>query len=245
MTIKCRPWPRVLGGRNRMRRGVVGVEQAEKKRRRAEEAKGQDDIIRPAHFFSISNYTLLFSSSTFPLSPSPPLDSIQSTTTVVLFTAHTLFCPNRVSLSLPFPLLLAHAHSVGVKRRRRLSPCPEPRSMSVANLLPRRFLHHNYSLKTPFLLSRPFVRQNWVYTLHSSSFATSTLKYHPASTMASESLNSSDGDAREHSNRSSSSENRGGTPYAARAAAGAAVANSFFPLGYREGFSQWVSSCDK
>jgi cardiolipin-specific phospholipase len=32
-----------------------------------------------------------------------------------------------------------------------------------------------------------------------------------------------------------------GTPYAARAAAGAAAAsNSFFPLGYREGFSQWV-----
>lgn len=33
-----------------------------------------------------------------------------------------------------------------------------------------------------------------------------------------------------------------GTPYAARAAAGAAAAStSFFPLGYREGFSQWVS----
>lgn len=32
-----------------------------------------------------------------------------------------------------------------------------------------------------------------------------------------------------------------GTPYAARAAVGAAAAsNSFFPLGYREGFSQWV-----
>ncbi|KAJ5678821.1 cardiolipin-specific deacylase [Penicillium macrosclerotiorum] len=57
--------------------------------------------------------------------------------------------------------------------------------------------------------------------------------------MASESLNSSQEDVREHSSRNSAARNREGTPYAARAAAGAAVANSFFPLGYREGFSQW------
>ncbi|KAK5787834.1 hypothetical protein VI817_010331 [Penicillium citrinum] len=59
--------------------------------------------------------------------------------------------------------------------------------------------------------------------------------------MASGSLDSSEREAHEHSNRTSDQENRSGTPYAARAAAGAAVANSFFPLGYREGFSQWVS----
>lgn len=35
-----------------------------------------------------------------------------------------------------------------------------------------------------------------------------------------------------------------GTPYAAGTAAGAAAAasNSLFPLGYREGFNQWVGS---
>ncbi|KAJ6036474.1 cardiolipin-specific deacylase [Penicillium herquei] len=57
--------------------------------------------------------------------------------------------------------------------------------------------------------------------------------------MASESLKSSDTDVREHSNRSSSQQGREGTPYAAGAAAGARAANAFFPLGYREGFSQW------
>ncbi|KAJ5579228.1 cardiolipin-specific deacylase [Penicillium hetheringtonii] len=57
--------------------------------------------------------------------------------------------------------------------------------------------------------------------------------------MASGSLDSSEREAHERSNRTSDQENRSGTPYAARAAAGAAVANSFFPLGYREGFSQW------
>lgn len=59
--------------------------------------------------------------------------------------------------------------------------------------------------------------------------------------MASENLNPSDSDARENEQRRSGSHSREGTPYAARAAAGAAAASSFFPLGYREGFSQWVS----
>ncbi|KAJ6119420.1 cardiolipin-specific deacylase [Penicillium sp. IBT 18751x] len=56
--------------------------------------------------------------------------------------------------------------------------------------------------------------------------------------MASESLNSSESD-QEHHQRRSNTQGREGTPYAARAAAGAAAASSFFPLGYREGFSQW------
>ncbi|KAJ5964273.1 uncharacterized protein N7479_004149 [Penicillium vulpinum] len=61
------------------------------------------------------------------------------------------------------------------------------------------------------------------------------------SSMASESLNSSQEDIRGHHQRSggSSTERISGTPYAAQAAAGAAAASAFFPLGYREGFSQW------
>lgn len=59
-----------------------------------------------------------------------------------------------------------------------------------------------------------------------------------ASSMASESYNSSDSDARNQSGRNSpTGEN---APYAARAKAGSSVSNSFFPMGYREGFSQWV-----
>jgi len=61
-----------------------------------------------------------------------------------------------------------------------------------------------------------------------------------SSTMASESWNSSESD-RENGQRRDSMHVREGTPYATRAAAGATAASSFFPLGYREGFSQWVS----
>lgn len=72
-------------------------------------------------------------------------------------------------------------------------------------------------------------------------FATYPLGRRKSSSMASESLNSSEADVREHNRHHSAAPSREGTPYAARAAAGAAAASSFFPLGYREGFSQWVS----
>jgi hypothetical protein len=66
---------------------------------------------------------------------------------------------------------------------------------------------------------------------------------HRHSSMASESLNSSQEDVRGHQHRSdgNSSDGSSGTPYATQAAAGAAAARAFFPLGYREGFNQWVS----
>jgi cardiolipin-specific phospholipase len=61
--------------------------------------------------------------------------------------------------------------------------------------------------------------------------------------MASESLNSSQEDVRGHHERSDETSRNGSsrTPYATQAAAGAAAARAFFPLGYREGFNQWVS----
>lgn len=37
-----------------------------------------------------------------------------------------------------------------------------------------------------------------------------------------------------------SSDSSTGKPYATKSAAGNAAARTFFPLGYREGFSQWV-----
>ncbi|CAG7923688.1 unnamed protein product [Penicillium olsonii] len=57
--------------------------------------------------------------------------------------------------------------------------------------------------------------------------------------MASESLNSSREDVRGQRSERNSSDSSQGTPYAASAAAGAAAARAMFPLGYREGFSQW------
>ncbi|KAJ5446445.1 hypothetical protein N7491_002527 [Penicillium cf. griseofulvum] len=59
--------------------------------------------------------------------------------------------------------------------------------------------------------------------------------------MASESLNSSQEDIHGRHQRvgGNNTERISGTPYAAQAAAGAAAARAFFPLGYREGFSQW------
>ncbi|KAJ5788535.1 hypothetical protein N7457_003525 [Penicillium paradoxum] len=61
------------------------------------------------------------------------------------------------------------------------------------------------------------------------------------SSMASESLNSSQEDIHRHQRRADGTHVPAttGTPYAAQAAAGAAAARAFFPLGYREGFSQW------
>lgn len=74
-------------------------------------------------------------------------------------------------------------------------------------------------------------------------FATYTPGPRNSSSMASESLNQSDADMHQHHQQHSSAAlHREGTPYAARAAAGAAAATTtYFPLGYREGFSQWVS----
>ncbi|KAJ5601297.1 hypothetical protein N7510_010831 [Penicillium lagena] len=71
-------------------------------------------------------------------------------------------------------------------------------------------------------------------------FATLPARPRHSSSMASESFNSSQEDVRERREQGSMAQPREGTPYAARAAAGAAAAPSFFPMGYREGFSQWV-----
>lgn len=90
-------------------------------------------------------------------------------------------------------------------------------------------------------LISPPVSRLWAHTPRPVLFATDTSRRRQSSTMASESLDSSESDAREHRQHRNSTEGREGTPYAARAAAGAAAASSFFPLGYREGFSQWVS----
>lgn len=63
------------------------------------------------------------------------------------------------------------------------------------------------------------------------------------SSMASESLNSSHEDIHGRHQRpvENNPERISGSPYATQAATGAAAARAFFPLGYREGFSQWVS----
>ncbi|KAJ5121998.1 CCAAT-binding factor complex subunit HapC [Penicillium atrosanguineum] len=82
------------------------------------------------------------------------------------------------------------------------------------------------------------VSRRWAHISRPVLFATYALKPRQSSTMASESLNSSESD-QEHHQRRSNTQGQEGTPYAARAAAGAAAASSFFPLGYREGFSQW------
>ncbi|KAJ5244269.1 hypothetical protein N7489_004365 [Penicillium chrysogenum] len=74
----------------------------------------------------------------------------------------------------------------------------------------------------------------------SAVFATHPRR-HRLSSMASESLNSSHEDVHGHHQRpvENNPERISRTPYAAQAAAGAAAARAFFPLGYREGFSQW------
>jgi hypothetical protein len=87
----------------------------------------------------------------------------------------------------------------------------------------------------------PFSR-GWANPAHLVAFATYSLGRRQYSSMTSESLNPSQEESREHRRHASPMQGQEGTPYAARAAAGAAAAsNSFFPLGYREGFSQWVS----
>lgn len=71
---------------------------------------------------------------------------------------------------------------------------------------------------------------------HSASFASfgPVLSLRQISSMASESLDSSESHAHDHGRRDS-------TPYAARG--GLAAGSGWFPLGYREGFSQWVCAC--
>ncbi|KAL3478758.1 Alpha/Beta hydrolase protein [Aspergillus californicus] len=58
--------------------------------------------------------------------------------------------------------------------------------------------------------------------------------------MASESLNSSRGEFQDRSQQSSASDDN--VPHAARGAAATPTPMAWFPLGYREGFSQWWSS---
>ncbi|KAJ5246073.1 cardiolipin-specific deacylase [Penicillium chermesinum] len=60
--------------------------------------------------------------------------------------------------------------------------------------------------------------------------------------MAPESYQASVSDGQKHGKSSSSQGTQEGAPSAMRAKAGSAVSNSFFPLGYREGFSQWWAS---
>jgi len=80
-----------------------------------------------------------------------------------------------------------------------------------------------------------------VYTTRPALFATYSIGRRKSSSMASESLNSSQTDVRDHGDRGSPSQSRERLPHAAGAAAGAKAASpAFFPLGYREGFSQWV-----
>lgn len=88
----------------------------------------------------------------------------------------------------------------------------------------------------------PPISRYWDHTPRSPvPFATDSLGRRKSSSMASDPLNPSEADVREHNQHRSAAPSREGTPYAARAAAGAAAASTFFPLGYREGFSQWVS----
>lgn len=78
------------------------------------------------------------------------------------------------------------------------------------------------------------------HTSRSTPFATHSLARRQASSMASESYKSSESDSRNQEGRSSLPNAGESAPYAARAKAGSSVSNSFFPMGYREGFSQWV-----
>jgi hypothetical protein len=55
--------------------------------------------------------------------------------------------------------------------------------------------------------------------------------------MASESLESSKGELRDRGEYASQQD---GTPHAARGASATPASSAWFPLGYREGFSQWV-----
>jgi hypothetical protein len=78
--------------------------------------------------------------------------------------------------------------------------------------------------------------------LRSAVFATLPRRQR-LSSMASESLNSSHEDVHGRHQRpvENNPERISRSPYATQAATGAAAARAFFPLGYREGFSQWVS----
>ncbi|KAJ5934326.1 cardiolipin-specific deacylase [Penicillium verhagenii] len=83
-----------------------------------------------------------------------------------------------------------------------------------------------------------FLLTQRLYTTRPPLFATYSLGRRKSSTMASESLKSSETEG--HGSRLSSSQSRERTPHAAGAAAGPnAPSPAFFPLGYREGFSQW------
>ncbi|OQE39147.1 hypothetical protein PENCOP_c007G06122 [Penicillium coprophilum] len=90
-------------------------------------------------------------------------------------------------------------------------------------------------------LAPPFSVPKYQAKSRSTILATLPRGRQRLSSMASESLNSSQEDmhGRRHSAGGNNTERIPGTPYATQAAAGAAAARALFPLGYREGFSQW------
>lgn len=101
------------------------------------------------------------------------------------------------------------------------------------------------NLRTADIASRlafPFSVPRRQAKLRSVVFATLPRRQR-LSSMASESLNSSHEDIHGRHQRpvENNPERISGSPYATQAATGAAAARAFFPLGYREGFSQWVS----
>ncbi|CAI7620968.1 unnamed protein product [Penicillium glandicola] len=89
-------------------------------------------------------------------------------------------------------------------------------------------------------ITSPFSFPQHQATRRSAIYATLPRAYR-LSSMASESLNSSQEDIHGRHQRPSrnNTENISGSPYATHATAGAAAARALFPLGYREGFSQW------
>lgn len=123
-------------------------------------------------------------------------------------------------------LILASAHLLPMRILARIIPVTEISCRSGAHTV-------NFT-RFPLLAQR-------VYTTRPALFATYSIGRRKSSSMASESLNSSQTDVRDHDNRGSTSQSRDRLPHAAGAAAGAKAASpAFFPLGYREGFSQWV-----
>lgn len=125
-----------------------------------------------------------------------------------------------------------------------LKPAQLPMGLVALHLLPTESTCH-LGVRTPklpwcFAISPTISTFSSFRRICSVPFATLPARLRHSSSMASESINSSQEDVRERREQRSMAQAREGTPYAARAAAGAAAAPSFFPMGYREGFSQWV-----
>lgn len=141
---------------------------------------------------------------------------------------------------------------VGVKRRHRFVSGFQGCAfffLVSSRLLPMRIVAHIISVtentcrsgaRTVNFRRFPLLAQRF-YTTYPALFATSSIGRRKSSSMASESLNSSQTDVRDHSSRGSPSQSHERLPHAAAVAAGGKAASpAFFPLGYREGFSQWV-----